>query len=840
LSGLLPLLALLPAGGCFGTAPPASLSSASPPAAAQAVARPGTRLEVKPARAVSPIRTEQVLIATVIDGNSPRRRQVEWKLEGAGTIVAVDEGGDLFARGHRVNGHSAVTYTGPARHVSRGTGSPADDFTVEAGQTWCVISSQVEGDTQVTVQAPGLTGPECKQLITQHWVDARWSLPPVQAVRAGTPVVLLTTLFRNSDVRQPLAGYRVRYRILEGPPALFTPGQSGEAVVATDSEGRAAVSLVQAHPGPGGNRVGVEIFRPDFSSGDLTAALLGQGDTTVEWQAPALALEGVLPPTAVLGQEVSCVLTVRNTGSLPARFVTVKAPLLEGMAYVRSNPPAIADKGQLVWTLDPLAGPGTRTLEVVYRPLRTGTCAGRARVTAAEEAPGRQPAGSLAVEGAFQTQVVPEPEPRLRVEVNGPGTGLVLHGNASATAAPLTYQLTVSNQGTDTIRNARVRMELDPALEPESGVNPVEWPVGDLAPGTRRTLAVRLRPERAGRAVNRITALADNKVVGQGEQVITIQEAGVNLTLTGPASRHVGKPIAWELEVANAGATPLAQVVVSDLLPPELQFDSASDGGRPQGQTVVWMVGDLKPKEVRKLQLKTTGSRAAPRVVCQAQVTAVAVTEAAPAANAPGPAGASPSPPVGGPGPRAQAEAAVALLGLPAFKLKVAGRGPIEVGERTSYTIDLINQGTLPGSGLRVVGTLPPQVQLVAAGPVPYQVEGQKVVFAPVDNLPVGYMVRYMVEVQGSKPGEARFRAELSSPLLQQPVARENSIAVHGVEPTAGTPDEPGASATGGAEPPAARPAPPVADAPGAPKTPVVQTPGSPTSPAPLPPPEGH
>src|SRR5262249_41504202 len=52
-------------------------------------------LLVEPVEATNPVRTQHVLIATVTDENwRPRRgRRVEWMLEGAGTIVEVDESG---------------------------------------------------------------------------------------------------------------------------------------------------------------------------------------------------------------------------------------------------------------------------------------------------------------------------------------------------------------------------------------------------------------------------------------------------------------------------------------------------------------------------------------------------------------------------------------------------------------------------------------------------------------------------------------------------------------------------------------------------------------------------
>ena len=94
---------------------------------------------------------------------------------------------------------------------------------IRPGQTWCVISSAVEGDTHVTVYAPEINNwDNHKVFVTKHWVDAEWTIPPPAVNRAGTEHVFTTNVFRHTD-HQPLANYRVRYRILDGPPARFLP-----------------------------------------------------------------------------------------------------------------------------------------------------------------------------------------------------------------------------------------------------------------------------------------------------------------------------------------------------------------------------------------------------------------------------------------------------------------------------------------------------------------------------------------------------------------------------------------------------------------------------------------
>src|SRR5262249_1488879 len=131
-----------------------------------------------------------------------------------------------------------------------------------------------------------------KVFITAHWVDANWTLPTPAVARAGTQQPITTSVFRHTD-KQPLANYRVRYRVLDGPPAVFLQGRATEAVATSDLSGLATVSLVQTapQPTPGVNHVGIEIIRPpDPSLPSGSGIVIGRGETTVEWQGPQVSL----------------------------------------------------------------------------------------------------------------------------------------------------------------------------------------------------------------------------------------------------------------------------------------------------------------------------------------------------------------------------------------------------------------------------------------------------------------------------------------------------------------------------------------------------------------------
>ena len=101
------------------------------------------------------------------------------------------------------------------------------------------------------------------------------------------------------------------------------------------------------------------------------------------------------------------------------------------------------------------------------------------------------------------------------------------------------------------------------------------------------------------------------------------------------------------------------------------------------------------------------------------------------------------------------------------------------MGARTAYRIQVKNTGSLPGERVGMTATIPPQMRAMTAyGPATYRVEGNKVIFAPLDTLPPGQTATYIVEVQAVQAGEARFRAELTTSTMREPVVKEESTNV--------------------------------------------------------------
>jgi uncharacterized repeat protein (TIGR01451 family) len=702
-------------------------------------------LDVKPRDATNPVGVQQVFIATVMDedGKPRHNRRVEWLLEGAGNIIEVDESGFFPGRGYKVDNKYAVSYTDWLEHtITRGTGRPGDDFTILPGQSWCVVTSAVEGDTKVTVYAPEIQNWEKNRIVVStRWVDALWQLPPPAVCRSGMAQVLSTEVFAPAD-RRPLANYLVRYKIIDGPPAVFMPARAPEATAITDINGMGSVSLVQLQAEPGVNRIAVEIVRgPDPTAPSGTGVIIGRGEAQVTWEAPKISLNSVVPPTTFFGQDATFTLNVTNNGRVASQEMTVKSAIPEGATFVKSDPPpAVVDTNnrQLIWTLAGLQANGQQHINVIFHPSRPGPITETASLVTRDGQKDEQTA---------TTQVTVA---HLDLRVTGPDTAMV--------GAPLEFQIELRNTGTAPIQSVLITDDFDAGLEHESHVNTIKKTVGPFAAGEATTVRLTLTPRQVGKLANRVSAVADGGLNAKGEHVVDVRQAAMKIDISGPERKYVNKPVTWQIKVSNPGELPLNNIVVRDLLPAELGFVSASAGGAARGPgEVVWTLSTLPPSQTRILELTTNALHTSAKVMNSVQAVADG-------------------------GVQASGQAGVEINGLPAFRIDVKDRNdPIEVGQNTSYDITIINRGTMAGSDIEITASVPPQLKVLnVRGPTQPKVEGGKITFPPLATLPVGQQISYGVDVQAVQAGRAVFEVQLKTPLLKEPVTQQESTTIIG------------------------------------------------------------
>lgn len=738
---------------------------------------------VSPKVTVAPVGSEIVLVAGVRGGDGYLRtnRRLEWSLApgGAGHFVAVGKNGlvDLllgdFNRPKKVDNTFAVgSTTREYLQLDRGTPTSEDDVCVLRGQGWITLSSPVEGTSHVTVLAPEVHGWEDRtRWATVHWVDAQWCFPPPAINPAGTRHVFTTTVVRQTD-QSPCAGWPVRYEIVDGPPAGFAPDGAPMAEVATDTAGQASVEIFQKEPGPGTNKIAIQVVRPAVVGDSHGRPLvIASGGTMKTWTSADLALQIRGPTVAAAAATLSYRIEVSNPGDLPADDVVVSGELPEALAYLQSNPAAEVDRRRFQWRLGPL-GPGeSRTLELDARATQVGS------VTLCADAVA---AGGLKASDCATATVM---APSVDVKVTGPEEATV--------GSQVTFEIVVTNHGQTPATGLTIRDRFDPGLEhaaaeaEESAARKIERDLGDLAPGRSQRIGVTFRVTRAGRlchvvevtgadgvrasaracltAVSATTAPDGPPPGGQPSVTVKksiIDENGFPVEApTGLLRRSVGQTVRFAIDVANNGSQELRNLTLIDQYDASLTKVGASDGYREENNELVWTVKSLPAGPPIRFEVECRCARAVARATNRATL----ITQD---------------------GTRAEDQAALEIYATAGgLTITMADlRDPVAVGKGVTYEIRISNQGQTPQQDIALVATVPVGMipaRIGTSGPGQPTIEGQIVRFQPVaEELRPGETLTYRVRVSTRQSGAFTLRAEVTGRDLFQPLAAEESTEV--------------------------------------------------------------
>lgn len=783
LSRLIALLPLAVAVGCFGHAhnpgyfpnmvPPGDIIQTHAKPAGGAYYRDfdprAIRLEVTPTGCTNKPGTQQVLIATVYDadGNARRGRRVEWMIEGPGHIVEVDESGSIFSpgRGYKVSDKYAVSYTNLFEHtLTRGNSDPGDDFTVAAGQSWCVVSSAVLGETVVTAYAPGVFNWDKGRVnVRLTWGDAsNFEFPQPTTARFGGQASLNTAI-RSIAAKEGVSptDLRVRYRVSGGVPVDFQPprGMAGARAgndfleIPADSDGTAAVKVAQLpdHIQPGKTDIAIEILKPDEDA-NKAAKVVGRSKTSVEWVAPGLQLDIVAPKSVGINRDSTVTLVATNTGKVEGSPGTVSAWFQQGLDVggATPSPDVKVEQYMKAWSLPALAPGAKHEIKIPVRAADKGT---------------------FTLAAAVNTSDQLEAKKSVTVEAGNAGLKLSLDPSVTATVGErVPVKLTVTNPGTVPLDGTTAFVTFGSGLEHDTGQDQVEATVGVVPAGDARVVTVPLIARKQGR-FRVAVRVRSGDLTDEQETVVDVRKPELTATITGPDRLSPGADGLYEIGISNRGDITVPNVTVRASLPGAMTAKQASDGGTLTGTSAaVWRIGDVPPGTSKVLKLSTHAERAMDKG-------AIGVTAAS--GDAPNPKDAKAV--AAAALTTVKADATVTIQGQPALLLELADPSEsVPVGRRAAYRVTVKNQGTGPAKNVKVTAIVPDEyanVRATANGEA-VKPEGNKLFFPPVKEVAAGGSATFTFEVEGAKAGDARVRAEVLADHITKPLSEEQSTKV--------------------------------------------------------------
>jgi len=219
-----------------------------------------------------------------------------------------------------------------------------------------------------------------------------------------------------------------------------------------------------------------------------------------------------------------------------------------------------------------------------------------------------------------------------------------------------------------------------------------------------------------------------------------------------PDKVFFGRRIETCLTLRNTGNVP-ERCVVTLPIPGLATILETSDEGRAAEGNVTWQIGELPPGATQRLCA----------VFKAQQPGSLAFQPVATVSNL----------------PPAQSSCSTAVIGLSALLLEKADDpDPVAVGDTTTYTVKVTNQGTADDTHIKMVVEFPEELEPQRASDGG-EISGRTVTFPPFPRLAPKQAFSYSIVAKGSKAGDARVRFVRTSDDTPAPTMAEESTTVY-------------------------------------------------------------
>ncbi len=433
-----------------------------------------------------------------------------------------------------------------------------------------------------------------------------------------------------------------------------------------------------------------------------------------------------MPAEAVLGGELKVELNL--TAQACAANVVVRDIVPAGASYVRSEPAATVDGNQLIWNIGDMDAGQSISVMTWLKAEKEGTIVNCASVSA-------------------------DPRTCAATRVVNPAIQLTKTEPKDVTICdPIPVTLVVKNTGSSQLTGVKVTDTLPPGLTSE-GKSRVVFDAGTLAPGENKEFKFNAVAAKTGKYDNPAKATSDQGVSAEASASTAVHQAVLAVVCKAREEQYLERPFDVCFTVSNSGDVAAAGTQVVMPVPAGLTFKSATAGGQVSGNNLVWELGALaadKSQEVcatfTSATAGTVNFNAAAKGTCAAQVTTTCQTR---------------------------------IIGVSALLLEKADNpDPIQVGETTTYTVKVTNQGTADDTNIKMVVEFPVEIDPVSASNGG-MVSGKKVTFPAFPRLAPKQAFEYTITAKGAKVGDARVTFIRTSDGIPAPTSAEESTRVY-------------------------------------------------------------
>jgi uncharacterized repeat protein (TIGR01451 family) len=437
-----------------------------------------------------------------------------------------------------------------------------------------------------------------------------------------------------------------------------------------------------------------------------------------------IRMSKAMPAEAALGSEFSSELTISAASC--AGNVVIHDMVPAGASYVRSEPAATVDGSDLTWKLGNMDAGQVKKIQVVFRADKEGNIVNCAIVTADPRVCASTFVGKAT----------------LVIEKSGPETAVL--------GSDVTYNVVVKNTGTAVAKDVVVTDPVPEGMSHSSGKSELSIPVGDLGPGQSKPLSVVLKANKRGKVCNVATATSSNAGKVSDDACTVILQPGLKVEKTGTKDQILGRNADYQIVVSNTGDTALQNVSVTDTAPAATTIVAAPDA-TVSGNTATWNVAEIKPGDKKSMTVKLT-SKTEGTHCNSVTATAGALSD--------------------------KAQACTVWTGIGAVLLEmVDSPDPIQVGETSTYTIKITNQGFADINNVNISFVSDEETTPISSPEG--TVSGKKASFPAIAKLAPKQVVTYTIVVRGVSVGNSINKVVLTCNEIKSPVEETESTTVY-------------------------------------------------------------
>lgn len=337
------------------------------------------------------------------------------------------------------------------------------------------------------------------------------------------------------------------------------------------------------------------------------------------------------------------------------------------------------------------------------------------------------------------------------VEDLGPEAGVTLTKTAPGKVSrcdPIDVVITVRNTGGMALHQVQITDVMPEGLKTAvDNLTSLNLDAGTLQPGEGKEFRFRAVASTAGKFTNPAKVTTAEGAMAEAKATTEVQAPVLTLDCQVPSEVLPGRPVEVCLTARNTGdaAEPVATLGLP--IPAGATVASLSSGGRAESGQVIWDLANLAPGDARKVCATFNTSRDPMGLVWNANLQGTCA-------------------------PTVQTQCATKITGITAILLEVVDlEDPVELGQPVTYEIRVTNQGSAPGTNIRLVCAIPESQEFVSgSGPTTVKSEGRTVTIEPLATLEPKAVATWRVVVKALTAADARFKADLTSDQFQRPV----------------------------------------------------------------------